>query len=245
VTANSLPEPDDVFDGGSMDCGSGLILLIRQHMLQVPQGGVLEIRSSEPTVTGELPPWCRMVGHEYLETTEVSRGQWRHFVRRGSGQEQEDSSLDRDRKQAREFQWRARARSSSPGETTVYSRSFSWKLGQVLSFEENDSLPTSMEAFLGAVLGEVVDGFAVRCGRSSIVVDDLEANIQSTLNNVLAQLDMEDGDPSLNSLSVTAFVSSPAHASALRQVWEETLRRSPVWQTLCKSCKAEARLVTV
>ena len=69
--------PDYTFDGGDMDCGSGLILLIRQHMERVPAGGVLEIRSAEPTVTAELPPWCRMTGHEYLQTREEVPGCWR------------------------------------------------------------------------------------------------------------------------------------------------------------------------
>lgn len=51
-----------------MDCGSGLFLLIRENMQKVPVGGMPELQSREPTVTGELPPWCRMVGHNYLET---------------------------------------------------------------------------------------------------------------------------------------------------------------------------------
>jgi hypothetical protein len=54
ATSKEIPSADHVFDGGSLDCGSGLILLIRQNMLQVPDGGILEIRSSEPTVKAEL-----------------------------------------------------------------------------------------------------------------------------------------------------------------------------------------------
>ena len=76
ATSKEYPETDHVFDGGSMDCGSGLILLIRQNMLQVPSGGVLEIRSSEPTVESELPPWCRMVGHEHLQSVQTEPGAW-------------------------------------------------------------------------------------------------------------------------------------------------------------------------
>ena len=56
--------PDHVFDGGDLDCGSGLVLLIREHMQKVPVGGILEMRSLEPTVCDDLPPWCRMVGHD-------------------------------------------------------------------------------------------------------------------------------------------------------------------------------------
>jgi TusA-related sulfurtransferase len=65
--------PDIVFDGGDLDCGSGLILLIRENMLKVPENGILEMRSREPTVGDDLPPWCRMSGHEYLGKT---AGEW-------------------------------------------------------------------------------------------------------------------------------------------------------------------------
>ena len=37
-----------MFDGGDLDCGSGLILLIRDAMRQVPVDGILEMRSREP-----------------------------------------------------------------------------------------------------------------------------------------------------------------------------------------------------
>ena len=53
-------KPDHMFDGGDLDCGSGLILLIRENMLAVPVGGILEMRSREPSVADDLPPWCRM-----------------------------------------------------------------------------------------------------------------------------------------------------------------------------------------
>ena len=33
---SDAPKSDHVFDGGDLDCGSGLALLIRQHMQHVP-----------------------------------------------------------------------------------------------------------------------------------------------------------------------------------------------------------------
>ena len=33
--------PDEVLEGGDLDCGSGLVLLIREAMSRVPEGGVL------------------------------------------------------------------------------------------------------------------------------------------------------------------------------------------------------------
>ena len=42
-TSNILT-PDVSFDGGDLDCGNGLLLLIRKHIDPLPRGGLLEIR---------------------------------------------------------------------------------------------------------------------------------------------------------------------------------------------------------
>lgn len=58
--------PQASFDGGALDCGSGLLLLIRQQIDPLPAGQLLEIRSSEPSVREDLPAWCRMTGNELV-----------------------------------------------------------------------------------------------------------------------------------------------------------------------------------
>src|SRR5262245_52429489 len=61
--------PDASFDGGDLDCGGGLLLLIRRHMDPLPRGGLLEIRSTESSVDEDLPAWCRMTGNELVSWT--------------------------------------------------------------------------------------------------------------------------------------------------------------------------------
>ncbi len=61
--------PDAGFDGGDLDCGGGLLLLIRRHIDPLAPGGLLEIRSTESTVEIELPAWCRMTGNELVSWT--------------------------------------------------------------------------------------------------------------------------------------------------------------------------------
>ena len=51
------------FDGGDLDCGNGLLLLIRQSIDPLAPGELLEIRSRESSVDEDLPAWCRMTGH--------------------------------------------------------------------------------------------------------------------------------------------------------------------------------------
>ena len=64
------PQAADVsFDGGNLDCGNGLLLLIRKHIDPLPRGGLLEIRSTESTVEDDLPAWCRLTGNEFVSWT--------------------------------------------------------------------------------------------------------------------------------------------------------------------------------
>lgn len=70
--------PDVSFDGGNLDCGNGLLLLIRKHIDPMARGGLLEIRSLEISVEEDLPAWCRLTGNELVSWTR--RGDQRSFL---------------------------------------------------------------------------------------------------------------------------------------------------------------------
>ncbi len=65
--------PDVSFDGGDLDCGGGLLLLIRRHIDPLARGGLLEILSTDATVEVELPAWCRLTSNELVSWTKVGR----------------------------------------------------------------------------------------------------------------------------------------------------------------------------
>ena len=241
-------EPDHVFDGGDLDCGSGLVLLIREHMLEVPEGGVLELRSVEPTVRDDLPPWCRMVGHDYLgHRPGASAGQQRYLVRRGTGEaaRREEQALQEDKEKARQYAWRLRARSSGHLATTIYCRNFRWTLGQPASFEEQDAHPSAVEALLGALAAVLVTGFGSACSRAGLEVDDVELTASARLHDVTAHLGLTDGDPSLAAIELKLFASTFADADQVRGVWDAVLARSPLATTLARAATLEAKLAIV
>jgi len=66
------------FDGGDLDCGNGLLLLIRQHIDPLPLGALLEIRSTETSVAEDLPAWCRLTNNALIST--VQNGRERSFL---------------------------------------------------------------------------------------------------------------------------------------------------------------------
>jgi len=243
-------DPDRVFDGGDLDCGSGLILLIRENMIKVPVGGILEMRSREPTVGDDLPPWCRMVHHDYLGQAEGD-GCVRYFIRRGEAKtdegsvESEEQALEKDKQQAKEYEWRVRIRSTGHQQSTVYCRNFSWNIGQPVSFEEKDAHPSSIEAFLGAFGSALASGYATECSRDGLEIDDIEITVRGKLINVLAHMGVEEGNPGFAGIEVKCFASTMDDESKVQKAWERTVRRSPLAATLAGAVELNIKLMVV
>src|SRR5262245_47293679 len=64
-------QPAVSFDGGDLDCGNGLLLLIRRHIDPLDGGELLEVRSTEPSVEDDLPAWARLTGNELVSAVRV------------------------------------------------------------------------------------------------------------------------------------------------------------------------------
>ncbi len=237
-------KPDRMFDGGDLDCGSGLVLILRGNMLEVPVGGILEMRSREATVADDLPPWCRMTGHEYLGALPGAECV-RYFLRRGQPAEDEEKALDEDKERAKTYEWRARSRSTGHLKSTVYFRNFSFDVGQPASFEEKDVHPSAAEYLLAALAGALSTGFATECAKDGLEIDDIEISIKGKLDNVLAHLGIEDGDPSFKSIELKCFASTLDDAEKVRASWKRTFDRSPLAQTLKKAVELKAKLAIV
>ncbi|MFM9115229.1 MAG: sulfurtransferase TusA family protein, partial [Planctomycetota bacterium] len=60
--------PAATLDGGDLDCGSGLLLLIRRHIDPLDPGSILELHSTESTVESDLPAWCRLTDNHLVAT---------------------------------------------------------------------------------------------------------------------------------------------------------------------------------
>ncbi len=70
-------------DGGDMDCGSGLLLLITRAMRRLDSGQILGIRSAEASVVTDLPVWADLVGHQVsARVAEAPDGPWWFAVRK-------------------------------------------------------------------------------------------------------------------------------------------------------------------
>jgi len=236
--------PNTIFDGGDLDCGSGLILLIREQMLKTPVDGILEMRSREPTVADDLPPWCRMAGHTYLGKT-IGDGFTRYFVGRGQGAQQDEEALRKDKEEAKGYAWRLRARSTGHLKSTIYARNFSFEVGQPASFEERDDRPCALEYLFGALAGSLTTAFATECARENLEVDDIEISLNGSLNNILAHMGLEEGDPSVQRIELKCFASTFADEGKVKTAWARTVQRSPLVATLAKAVDLQIKIALV
>jgi len=83
-TDRHLFAPHVRFDGGDLDCGSGLLLLIRRHIDPLEPGQFLEIVSTDASVEEDLPAWCRLTGNALVSRTRTG-GVRSYLVRKGEG----------------------------------------------------------------------------------------------------------------------------------------------------------------
>src|SRR5699024_5438887 len=82
TTVHPYP-PKDSFDGGDLDCGNGLLLLIRKHIDPLAPGELLEIVSRDSTVEVDLPSWCNLTKNELINV-HTEPGRWRFLVSTGT-----------------------------------------------------------------------------------------------------------------------------------------------------------------
>lgn len=233
------PRADAVLEGGDLDCGSGLLLLIREAMSPLGAGGVLEIRSRETSVREDLPAWCRMVGHTMLDVRPGEAPSTSYYVRKQSA----DDKLVADFASARDFAWKTRVKWTGGMQAKAYVRNHTFAVGQPASFDTADPAPGAVEYLLSSLAGCLAVGFAWRASRRGIEVRNLEVSLAAKSGDILGFLGVEgSGNPGLAGVEGTAFVDADAAADVLAALWDETVARSPVAQTLARGTKVAVAL---
>ena len=119
-------------------------------------------------------------------------------------------------------------------QATAYTRNHAFIVGGQASFREADAHPDAVEYLLGALGGDLISGFASHATRRGVEVDAMEASISGRLNNPLVFLGVvgESGHPGFETISCTLYVSADADGEVLEEIWQTTLTRSPLVNTL-------------
>lgn len=221
---------DAVCDGGDLDCGSGLLLIIREAMQPLAAGGVLEVRSREGSVAVDLPAWCRLVGHDLLAAVPQAPVGASYFVRKKFAR---DEALAGDLERARDHVWTVRARAKNGMGARVFARNHAFEVGQPASFDTSDAAPSAVEYLLGALAGCLAVGMRWRTVRRGIEVFELEVSLRARLADPLVFLGLApEGRSGLAGVEGRLFIDAVADDATLDELWRETLQRSPLAATL-------------
>ena len=236
-----MENPKAVCDGGDLDCGSGLLLIIKKAMDPLSDGEILEVRSRERSVVEDLPAWCRMVDHQFLGS-EPGDNTTRYFIRKGSQQEELADELEA----AKGYKWNVRVQAENALTAKVHSRNHTFLVGQPADFSPKVDAPSAIDYLLGALASDLTVGFKAQASRRNIEIDQLEVSLKAGLENVLFHLELEDeGSPRIQEMKGTFYVSSPQSEEDLEKLWENTLERSPIYQTLKQTIKIDIQFSIV
>lgn len=236
-----MENPKAVCDGGDLDCGSGLLLIIKKAMDPLQDGEILEVRSRERTVADDLPAWCRMVDHEFLGS-KPGDNTTRYFIRKGSAQ----NELEKDLEAAKGYKWNVRVLDEQGLFAKVHSRNHTFIAGQPADFSAKVDAPSAIDYFLGALASDLTVGFKAQASRRNMEIDQMELTLKAGLENVLYHLELEnEGSPKIKRIEGKFYVSAPHSDEDLQNLWKSTLDRSPVYQTLKQSIEIDIPMTIV
>lgn len=236
-----MENPKAVCDGGDLDCGSGLLLIIKKAMDPLQDGEILEVRSRERTVADDLPAWCRMVDHEFLGS-KPGDNTTRYFIRKGSAQ----NELEKDLEAAKGYKWNVRVLDEQGLFAKVHSRNHTFIAGQPADFSDKVDAPSAIDYFLGALASDLTVGFKAQASRRNMEIDQMELTLKAGLENVLYHLELEnEGSPKIKRIEGKFYVSAPHSDEDLQNLWKSTLDRSPVYQTLKQSIEIDIPMTIV
>jgi uncharacterized OsmC-like protein len=194
-------------------------------------GGLLEVRSREISVKEDLPAWCRLVGHTLVAMQPGEDAYTHYFVRKHIP----DEALKADLEKARSFTWSARLRWTEGMQAKAFVRNHAFSVGQPASFDTQDVAPSAIEYLLAAVGGCLAVGFQWRASRRGIEVRNLEVSLQAQAENILIFLGLDDaGHPGMKQIDGRLYVDADAADDVLQDIWQQTLQRSPVTQSVAR-----------
>ncbi|MBZ0135414.1 MAG: hypothetical protein K8I27_03445 [Planctomycetes bacterium] len=133
-----------------------------------------------------------------------------------------------------EHTWQVRVSGRPGADADVFVRKQKFKVGVPIQFDAEYSSVTAIEQLLGAFGADLCQGLLLRVRKRRLEVDGVEAVVEGRLNNPLVYLDVvgESGHPGLEYLTARVYVSTLHSDAELQPAWEETLKLSPLVNTL-------------
>jgi uncharacterized OsmC-like protein len=109
-----------------------------------------------------------------------------------------------------------------------------------------DEAPNSMEYVLGALGACLATGFVLIASRKGIEIHNMEVVLDSSQDNVFTFLGLGgEGHSGFDAITAKLFVQADADEPTLRQLWDQTVKTSPVGNSMTRVVHIQAELDVV
>ncbi len=130
--------------------------------------------------------------------------------------------------------WYTRIRWSGAGfDFKAYVRNHTFLISEVSELGGEDKSPNPVEYVLSALGACLGVGFVFNATKKGIKIRNLEIALEGEIDNILVFLDLSDqGHPGYKRIIAKAYVDADADEGTIYEIWKETVRTSPVGNTL-------------
>jgi uncharacterized OsmC-like protein len=109
-----------------------------------------------------------------------------------------------------------------------------------------DEAPNSMEYVLGALGACLATGFVLNASRQGIEIYDMEVVLDASQDNVFTFLGLGgEGHSGFDGIKAKLFVKSDEDEATLRRLWEDTIKTSPVGNSMVNAVPIHAEIGVV
>jgi len=130
---------------------------------------------------------------------------------------------------------RARVRWLDRLKFRAYVRNHQFEVDEPTHLAGDNANPTSMEYVLGALGTCLATGFVFNATLRGIAIGNLEVALESTQENYLVFLGLDTArHPGFDQVIAKLYVQADAEPDVLRELWEHTVRTSPVGNSLTR-----------
>jgi uncharacterized OsmC-like protein len=139
----------------------------------------------------------------------------------------------------------ARVRWASGLQFKVHTRNHTFLVDEPTHLTGEDESPNSVEYVLGAYGACLATGFIWNATRRGITVRNMEVVLESTQNNAFTFIGIDpegQGHSGLEEIIAKLFVQANADEATIREIWDHTLKTSPVGNSLARNVTIKPEL---
>ncbi len=143
--------------------------------------------------------------------------------------------------------WSARVRWLNSGfNFRAYVRNHSFLISEPSELGGPDTSPNAVEYVISALGACLLTGFVFNATKRGVRIRNAEIAVDGELDNILVFLGLSsEGHPGYRRVNVKLYVDADADADVIREIWEETVRTSPVGNTLIRNVELKTDVKVV